>query len=126
MKKYFYLLMLAFIPMYFIACGSDDDSNSATSTLVGTWKIVGGDQWAKRKIGQLRTFNADGTCEWGSSSTYTNWRLSGSKLFLTRQDGRVEEYIAEFKENQLHLTFPDGDATEYTILEKVDLEKNFK
>lgn len=122
MKKYFYLLLLAMMPMCFVTCSSDDDNDSASTSIVGTWKIVGGDEWAQKKIGQIRTFNADGTCEWGSSGTYTNWELSGSKLLLTRKDGRIEEYIAEFKNNQLHLTFPDGNATEYTILEKVDVE----
>lgn len=124
MNKFIYSMILAVLPLCFVACSSDnDDSDSASTSIVGTWKIVGGDEWAQRKTGQLITFNPNGTCEWGSSDTYTNWKLSGSKLQLTRQEGRIEEYIAEFKNNQLHLTFPDGDATEYTILEKVDIEK---
>lgn len=116
------IMMVAMLSVGFTSCGSDDEnSDSASTSIVGTWKIVGGDEWAQRKIGQLRTFNPDGTCEWGSSGTYTHWKLSGSKLLLTRDDGRIEEYIAEFKNNQPHLTFPDGNATEYTILEKVDV-----
>lgn len=120
------MIMVVFVSVGFVSCGGDDgESSSASNYIVGTWKIVGGDQWAQKEKGQLRTFNADGTCEWGSSGTYTNWKLSGNKLLLTRKDGRTEEYIAEFKNDQLHLTFPDGDATEYTILVKVDIEKDF-
>ena len=117
-------LVVATLSVCFVSCGGDDDESSISSvSIIGTWRIVGGDEWAQKKIGQIRTFNADGTCEWGTSGTYTNWKLSGNELLLTRKDGRSEKYIVEFKNNQLCLTFPDGDATEYTILEKVDVEK---
>lgn len=129
MKKNYFWSMLTFLvvatlSVCFVSCGGDDDESSISSvSIIGTWRIVGGDEWAQKKIGQIRTFNADGTCEWGTSGTYTNWKLSGNELLLTRKDGRSEKYIVEFKNNQLCLTFPDGDATEYTILEKVDVEK---
>lgn len=118
------IMMVAMLSVGFTSCGSDDEnSDSASTSIVGTWKIVGGDEWAQRKIGQIWTFNADGTCDWGELSPYTNWKLSGSNLLMVRDDGRTEKYIFEFKNNQLYLTFPDGNATEYTILEKVDVEK---
>ena len=45
MKKYFYLLMLAMMPMCFIACGSDDDEPTGVAgaeTLYGTWQQIHG------------------------------------------------------------------------------------
>ena len=45
MKKYFYFLMLAMMPMCFIACGSDDDEPSGVAdveTLYGTWQQTHG------------------------------------------------------------------------------------
>jgi len=129
MKKKYFLSMLTFLmvatlSVSFLSCGNDDDDNSISSvSIIGTWRIVGGDDGAQSKIGRIWTFNADGTCDWGKLSPYTNWKLSGGDLLMTRSDGRTEKYIIEFKNNQLYLTFPDGDATEYTILEKVDVEK---
>lgn len=129
MKKNYFWSMLTFLvvatlSVCFVSCGDDDDESSISSvSIIGTWRIIGGDDGAQRKIGQVWLFNADGTCDWGKLSPYTNWKLSGSDLLMTRSDGRTEKYIIEFKNNQLYLTFPDGDATEYTILEKVDVEK---
>ena len=45
MKKYFYLLMLAMMPMCFVACGSDDDEPTGVAgveTLYGTWQQTHG------------------------------------------------------------------------------------
>ena len=45
MKKYFYLLMLAMMPMCFVACGSDDDEPTGVAgveTLYGTWQQTNG------------------------------------------------------------------------------------
>lgn len=45
MKKNFYLLMLAMMPMYFVACGSDDDEPmgvTSIETLYGTWQQTHG------------------------------------------------------------------------------------
>lgn len=123
-RKYFWnlltIMMVATLSVGFMSCGSDDDDNSISSdSIIGTWIIVGGDEWAQKEIGQVWTFNADGTCDWGELSPYTNWKLSGSVLLMVRDDGRTEKYSIEFKNNQLHLTF----ESEYTILEKVDAEK---
>jgi hypothetical protein len=44
-KKYFYLLMLAMIPICFVACGSDDDEPTGVEgveTLYGTWQQTHG------------------------------------------------------------------------------------
>ncbi|MBR1546660.1 MAG: hypothetical protein IJ633_07715 [Prevotella sp.] len=44
MKKYFYLLMLALMPMCFTACGGDDEASGVASvtTLYGTWQATHG------------------------------------------------------------------------------------
>ena len=42
MKKFFYLMILALMPMCFVACGSDDDepsSNGVDAAIEGTWRI---------------------------------------------------------------------------------------
>ena len=118
MKKYFYLLMLALMPMCFTACGGDDETGTGSSWIVGDWKCVGGDDNAS--VGKIISFYADGTYQSSNSSSLKKWRLSGSKLYISKADGsKTDEYIVEYKNNQLHMTFPDGSATEYTIYEKV-------
>ena len=44
MKKYFYLLMLAMMPMFFVACSSDDEPTGVAGieTLYGTWQQTHG------------------------------------------------------------------------------------
>ncbi len=44
MKKYFYLFLLALMPMSFVACSSDDDATgvAGVETLYGTWQQTHG------------------------------------------------------------------------------------
>ena len=45
MKKFFYLMILALMPMCFVACGSDDDEPTGVAgveTLYGTWQQTHG------------------------------------------------------------------------------------
>ncbi len=45
MKKFFYLMILALMPMCFVACGSDDDEPTGVAgveTLYGTWQQTNG------------------------------------------------------------------------------------
>ena len=44
MKKFFYLLVLALMPMCFTACGGDDEASgvSGVTTLYGTWRATHG------------------------------------------------------------------------------------
>jgi hypothetical protein len=109
------ILMVIIVSVGLAACSSNDDDSAFSSIdLVGTWKSVG--------KGRFYTFHADGTFE--GSSTYSNWRLSDNKLLLTRSNnGRIEEWLVEYKDNLLYLTLPDGSATEYKTLMKVDLGK---
>lgn len=40
MKKFFYLILLAIVPMCFTACGGDDaDSDSVDASIEGTWRV---------------------------------------------------------------------------------------
>ena len=52
MKKYFYLFVLAFLPMCFIACGGDDSSGSVSNEPVSAVK--------SSKVGDI--YYSDGTC----------------------------------------------------------------
>lgn len=121
-KTYLFILlvtmMVAVLSVSLTSCSSNDDDNGGfnSSDLIGTWRRV-------NVKGKFYIFNADGTCDWGKTSSYTEWKLSEEGLLMTRRGGRVEKYLIEFKNNQLHLTFPDGAATEYDILEKIDPEK---
>ena len=126
-KSFMYLMtimMAAMLSFSLVSCSSDDDEeekkeasgNDPAKELVGDWKVVGGDKCAD--IGAVISFYEDGTCEW---DPYIKWNLSDGNLYMTRRNNKVEKYLYEFKDGQLHLTFPDGNATEYTILEKIDL-----
>lgn len=119
-------MFIAIASAVILSCGGSDDNDDSNknqlnpSALIGTWRRI-------NDKGLFVTLYSDGTCDWGGHSTYSNWELtSDGKMLLTRTDRsegvRIEQYIVEFKNNQLHLTFPDGRATEYSILEKVDIE----
>ncbi|MBQ8711720.1 MAG: hypothetical protein IJ551_02675 [Prevotella sp.] len=75
MKKYFYLLMLAMMPMCFAACGSDDDEPTGVAgveTLYGTWQQTHGvafedgafhhDNDVSADKAEYLYFDQDGTC----------------------------------------------------------------
>ena len=62
MKKYFYLLMLAMMPMCFVACGSDDDEPTGVAgveTLYGTWQMTNGAAFEDGAFHHERSINAD-------------------------------------------------------------------
>lgn len=39
MKKFFYLMILALVPMCFVACGSDDDDSGINAIIEGNWRV---------------------------------------------------------------------------------------
>ena len=132
-NKLFNLMAIFFVASLtfcFTACGGDDDENGSSSlekTLIGQWKIVDGDYWAKQRIGQIFIFNEDHTADWGYGETY-EWSLDGNKLtrkILTgERSGKLEYYTIKIEGNLLYLYFKDPDsssseADEYTILEKI-------
>ena len=55
MKKFFYLVLLAIVPMCFISCGGDDDTNSnsgnISSSLEGIWYLKS-EKWYDCKDGK--------------------------------------------------------------------------
>ena len=55
MKKFFYLFLLAIVPMCFIACGGDDDVNvnsgNTSSSLEGVWHLRS-EKWYDWKDGK--------------------------------------------------------------------------
>lgn len=111
-----FTLMAAALSFGLTSCSSNDDDDGGfnSSDLIGTWRS------AKSKVG-FKTFNTDGTIDlW---DTYSNWKLSNGKLCLTRSNnGLIEEWLIEYKDNLLYLTVPDGAATEYHTWEKISLE----
>lgn len=125
MSKKNYLLSLlttmivAMLCLGFMSCSSDDEGGGTSNSfdLVGTWKSV-------KHEDHLYIFNADGTVDGNWSDTYSNWKLSNGKLYMTRRNnGLIEEWLVEYKDNLLYLTLPDGDATEYMTLVKVKVEE---
>ena len=121
-KKYFWslltMIMVAMLSVCFASCSSDDDNDGSfkSSDLVGTWKSI-------KTETHIYTFNADGTVDgW---STYSHWSYSDGKLYMTRSNnGRIETWLVEYKDNLLYLTLPDGEATEYKTLMKVRVEES--
>lgn len=117
-KKYFWSLltfmMVAVLSVSITSCSSSDDEGSNSFDIVGTWRN------AIKKSG-IRTYNADGTVE--GSTTYSNWKYSDGKLDMTRRNnGRIETWLVEYKDNLLYLTLPDGAATEHKVLERINLK----
>lgn len=90
MKKIFYLLVLALMPMCFTACGGDDDSSGAGSNdIVGTWQLIRTEGWEDSSdnsyditygdAGPVIIFNLDGTYKSGDKQgnyTYSNGVLT--------------------------------------------------
>jgi len=92
MKKIFYLLVLALMPMCFTACGGDDDSGSSgpgSNDIVGTWQLIRSEGWEGSSdnsydetygdTGPIIIFNADGTYASGDKQgnyTYGNGVLT--------------------------------------------------
>lgn len=110
------MIMVAALSFSLTSCSSsdDDDGGFKSSDLIGTWRN------AIKKSG-IRTYNADGTME--GSVTYSNWKYSDGKLYMIRRDnGRIETWLVEYKNNLLYLTLPDGAATEHKVLEKINLK----
>lgn len=107
-------MLLALMPMCFIACSSDDESGTdglTTENLIGDWK--------KQNSGVIWSFNSDGTwntTEGTHKAVYTNWSISDGKLMMTRRDGRVEAYTAEIKDGLLY-TYYDRESN---VFERYD------
>ena len=122
MKKFFYLLVLAFMPMCFTACGGDDDesssgSSSQKSLLIGSWeriKIVSynaeGKNTSNSNTTVIDTYYADGTMQHGSKNRRFYWKLEGTTLTIT-DNGEDEVYtILTLDQNNMVLRFEYRDG----------------
>lgn len=54
MKKVFYLMFLALVPMCFTSCGDDDESNGISASMEGVWYLKS-EKWYDWKKGQADT-----------------------------------------------------------------------
>ena len=94
MKKFLFLMAMTFLPMAFISCSDDDDNDTQSDRIVGTWLekaywkeedvafYYPGDYWSNRN-GKVHVFTKDGKYykyDWlddfktgnvGESGTYT-------------------------------------------------------
>lgn len=111
MKKYIYILLVAFcaaMPFSLVSCGDDDDdvtvpgpngdgsTTVSKSTIIGTWLDSGGSEdniveetyWQFRADGQI----VECCIWWGKMTTsgyevrYGNWSLSGTTLTVRWED----------------------------------------
>ena len=127
MKKVLFTILSLFI----MSCSSDDNDNSSEPTvnsdLVGTWVGSGTDDEDPLMVTiQTIVFNQDGT---GSVSDVvvlggeTNvseltWYSDATTIFGTLE-GQLDEigYVLSEQNQQLELTFPEGDASIYVRLQ---------
>ena len=131
MKKIFFTILSLFI----LSCSSDDDNNNndnsseptVNSDLVGTWVGSGTDD-DDPLITTLQTivFNQDGTGSVTDAIVLTGesnvseltWYSNATTIFGTLE-GQLDEigYVLSEQNQQLDLTFPEGDVGIYVRLE---------
>ena len=125
MKKVFFTILSLFI----LSCSSDDNnndnnpSNSINSDLVGTWVGAITDDEDPTSVGvQTIVFSADGTGSVTTAIVLTGesdvsdltWYSNATTIFGTLDD-QLDEigYVLAPENNELQLTFPEGDVVEY-------------
>ena len=105
MKKYFYLLILALMPLCFTSCGSDDNdaSGSRDSQVVGTW--TGSAKWDSSTTLVYR-FESDGKCYynewWGSSrpepKLFGSWSTNNGFITIYEEDRNgIDEHYYRYE-----------------------------
>jgi hypothetical protein len=131
MKKVFFTILSLFI----LSCSSDDDNNNndnsseptVNSDLVGTWVGSGTDDDDPLIITlQTIVFNQDGTGSVTDAIVLTGesnvseltWYSNATTIFGTLE-GQLDEigYVLSEQNQQLNLTFPEGDVGIYFRLE---------
>ncbi|MDA7706440.1 MAG: hypothetical protein P8P13_01450 [Flavobacteriaceae bacterium] len=131
MKKVFFTILSLFI----LSCSSDDDNNNndnsseptVNSDLVGTWVGSGTDDDDPLIITlQTIVFNQDGTGSVTDAIVLTGesnvseltWYSNATTIFGTLE-GQLDEigYVLSEQNQQLDLTFPEGDVGIYVRLE---------
>ena len=127
MKKVFFTILSLFI----LSCSSDDDNNNndnsseptVNSDLVGTWVGSGTDDDDPLIITlQTIVFNQDGTGSvtdaivliGESNVSELTWYSNATTIFGTLE-GQLDEigYVLSEQNQQLDLTFPEGDVGIY-------------
>jgi len=134
MKKFFYFMVLALVPLCFTACGSDDDNSNPS--IVGSWALYGEKSGSVERL----TFSSDGSCKFYSdygpdepgiyNEKHGTYIISNSILTIdytkkisTKNSTRkpVETSISETKTyqfsisgNKLTLTRESGKSDIYT------------
>ena len=131
MKKVIFTILSLFI----LSCSSDDDNNNndnsseptVNSDLVGTWVGSGTDDDDPLIITlQTIVFNQDGTGSVTDAIVLTGesnvseltWYSNATTIFGTLE-GQLDEigYVLSEQNQQLDLTFPEGDVGIYVRLE---------
>ena len=127
MKKVLFTILSLFI----MSCSSDDNDNSSEPTvnsdLVGTWVGSGVDDEDPLMVTiQTIVFNQDGTGSvtdvvvLGGETNVSEltWYSNATTIFGTLE-GQLDEigYVLSEQNQQLELTFPEGDANIYVRLE---------
>ena len=127
MKKVLFTILSLFI----MSCSSDDNDNSSAPTvnsdLVGTWVGSGTDDEDPLMVTiQTIVFNQDGTGSvtdvvvLGGETNVSEltWYSNATTIFGTLE-GQLDEigYVLSQQNQQLDLTFPEGDASIYVRFE---------
>ena len=127
MKKVLFTILSLFI----MSCSSDDNDNSSEPTvnsdLVGTWVGSGTDDEDPLMVTiQTIVFNQDGTGSvtdvvvlgGDTNVSELTWYSNATTIFGTLE-GQLDEigYVLSEQNQQLELTFPEGDANIYVRLE---------
>jgi len=127
MKKVFITILSLFI----LSCSSDDNDNNSETTmnpdLVGTWVGSTSSDDDDTEAGvQTIIFNQDGTGSVTDAIVLTGesnvseltWYSNATTIFGTL-DGQLDEigYVLSEQNQQLNLTFPEGDVGIYFRLE---------
>lgn len=90
MKKIFYLMLLAIMPVCFISCSNEDDG---INQLVGTWQYSYEDYSFKITIG------ADGNGSWEEKEYGSSTKIYFGKISIKEEDGKI--WIAILRENNV-------------------------
>ena len=127
MKKVFITILSLFI----LSCSSDDNENNSETTmnpdLVGTWVGATSSDDDDTEAGvQTIIFNQDGTGSVTDAIVLTGesnvseltWYSNATTIFGTLE-GQLDEigYVLSEQNQQLNLTFPEGDVGIYFRLE---------
>lgn len=127
MKKVLFTVLSLFI----LSCSSDDNDNNSETTinpdLVGTWVGATSSDDDATEVGvQTIIFNQDGTGSVTDAIVLTGesnvseltWYSNATTIFGTLE-GQLDEigYVLSEQNQQLNLTFPEGDVGIYFRLE---------